>query len=438
MSSRWISKCVVLAALTLMALPVVAFGQTSRLEGMGGLQSDFVKDYTSMFSYPSQVSNVGNMVYGEFGNNFSTGGTPVDRGAGAVLGNLFDGRLGTWALHLRQTTPQIGRGDNTQGTGAGNGSDPNANNNESFDLMWGRKMGTANIGLRLNRSFWQNEASTPTVTTKLAFNPPGATANARNLGRNIFGLGGGVGFELNPNTNIDIGLLYQNRSFENTVSPIGANTNEKEDSPTTYVLSGRAMWQWQSNIMVTPVFKFYSFDLSRQTVTGTTTTSLSNTLKGWQVGAAGNWSVGSNDLFVLGAAFVQNKVEQDENLFAGPTFPAVAPVDNKEITENLAPLLFAALETHVNSWLTLRFGANKAAFSKTKGDPRVATDTKIETTSTSFDMSLGAGVKVGTLQFDAVVADDFYSNLGWLGSGNSSSTTGNGGYFPKVTATYSF
>ena len=53
-------------------------------------------------------------------------------------------------------------------------------------------------------------------------------------------------------------------------------------------------------------------------------------------------------------------------------------------------------------------------------------------------MSLGAGVKVGTLQFDAGVADDFYSNLGWLGSGNSSATTGNGGYSPKVTATYSF
>ncbi|HEY2953811.1 MAG TPA: hypothetical protein VGK89_01035 [Candidatus Eisenbacteria bacterium] len=412
---------------------MVALAQTSRLEGMGNLQSDFVKDYTSMFSYPSQVSSVGNMVYGEIGNNYFTGGTPADRGMGAVLGNLWEGRLGTWAIHLHETTPQIGRGDATSGTGVGNGSDPNFNSNESFDLMWGKKMGTATVGARLNRSFWGREVNTPTVTTKLAFDPSAGSPNGRNLSRNIIGFGGGVGFELNPNTNIDIGLLYQNRTFEQTTSPIGANTNEKEDSPTTYVLSGRAMWQWQSNIMVTPVFKWYSFDLSRQTVTGATTTSFSNTLKGWQIGAAGNWSVGSNDLFVLGLTFAQNKVEQDELLFGGPL-----GVDDKEITETLSPLVFAALETHVNSWLTLRFGANKAAFSKIKGDPRVATDPRVEITTTSFDMTLGAGVKVGTLQFDAVVANDFYSNLGWLGSGQTSSTTGNGGYFPKVTATYSF
>ena len=71
-------------------------------------------------------------------------------------------------------------------------------------------------------------------------------------------------------------------------------------------------------------------------------------------GRLASWFVlGSNDLFVLGAAFVQNKVEQDEELIAGPA------IDDMEITETLAPLIFAALETHVNSWLTLRFGAGE-------------------------------------------------------------------------------
>ena len=42
MSSSWMKKSVVLSALLLMALPVVAFAQTSRLEGMT-LQGDYVK-----------------------------------------------------------------------------------------------------------------------------------------------------------------------------------------------------------------------------------------------------------------------------------------------------------------------------------------------------------------------------------------------------------
>ena len=64
------SKFVVLSALLLMALPVLAFAQTSRLEGMT-LQGDYVKDYTNMYSYPSTVVNTGNLAYGEFGNTFS-------------------------------------------------------------------------------------------------------------------------------------------------------------------------------------------------------------------------------------------------------------------------------------------------------------------------------------------------------------------------------
>jgi hypothetical protein len=47
-------------------------------------------------------------------------------------------------------------------------------------------------------------------------------------------------------------------------------------------------------------------------------------------------------------------------------------------------------------------------------------------------MNLGAGVKVGSLQFDALLAPNFFQNLGWVGSGVA------GSYFPKVTATYAF
>jgi hypothetical protein len=422
------SKFLVLSALLVMALPVVAFAQTSRLEGMT-LQGDYVKDYTAIYTYPSQVPNVGNLVYGEFGNTNGVGTVVADRSVGAILGNLFDGRFGTWALHLRQLTPDLGQGDVVSSPTSGTvGGDPNVNGNEEFDLMWGRKTGTMSIGLRLNRSFWSQETSLPAVQTTLKRDPLGlAVTGDENLARNIMGFGGGVGFEMNPNTSIDVALLYQSRTFENTTSPI-VGTNTKEDNGTSYLLSGRAMWQYQSNVVVTPVFKYYSYDLSRQEITGTTAT-FDNTIKGWQIGAAGNWSLGSNDLFVLGVDFVSNKVEQSDALFG------TAADDSTDITENMFPRVFAALETHVNSWLTVRMGASKGAFTKLTFEPRNnPSKPKVETTSTSFDMNIGCGVKLGTLQLDAVLADNsFQFSNGLLGG-----QTPTGGFFPKVTATYSF
>jgi len=425
MPYRWMSKSLVLVALLVVALPVMAFAQTSRLEGMT-LQGDYVKDYTNIYSYPSQVAGVGNLFYGELGNTFGGGsGIVSDRAVGSVLGNLFEGRMGSWAIHLRQTTPNLGEGDIVSGP---NTQDPNINNHEEFDVMWARKVGTMSFGLRLNRSFWGSEVSAPGVQTKLAFDPTTFAAGDTFASRNILGFGGGIGWELGPNTTADIGLLYQSRTFENTTTPVPAGPvpfNSREDSPTTYLLSGRMMWQWQSNIVVTPLLKWYSYDLSIQRVTAAGTQTSENTLKGWQFGAAANWSLGSNDMLVWGVDFIRNRVEQVDPLF-GPA--------NTDITETMLPRLFAALETHVNSWLTVRMGASKGAFAKVKTEPRVSGGTTTETTGTSFDMNIGAGVKLGTLQLDAVLADNTfqYSN-GLLGG-----LTPAGGFFPKVTATYSF
>src|SRR5438093_5632818 len=90
------------AATALAVLPTLALAQTSRVEGMA-LQGDYIKDYTGIYTYTSGVVNVGNLVYGELGNAF--GSTTFDRSVGAVLQNLFDGKLGTWGIHLREETP---------------------------------------------------------------------------------------------------------------------------------------------------------------------------------------------------------------------------------------------------------------------------------------------------------------------------------------------
>src|SRR5881296_3786800 len=110
MHSRWILRSLALLAVLTLALPVAALAQTSRVEGMS-LQGDYIKDYTGIYTYTSGVSNVGNLVYGELGTATGTPGALFDRSVGAVLGNLWDGRYGTWAIHLRSQTPQLGQGD---------------------------------------------------------------------------------------------------------------------------------------------------------------------------------------------------------------------------------------------------------------------------------------------------------------------------------------
>jgi hypothetical protein len=293
--------------------------------------------------------------------------------------------------------------------------------------MWGQNFGTTAFALRVNRSFAKEETELPGVTTTLEFDQ--GTFNNDNLSRNIFGFGAGVGFEMNPETNIEIGGLYQTRTFENGVSPLG--TRREEDGPTTYQLSARVLWETQPNLMVVPVVKFYSFDLGNQTTTAATTTSTDNSLTGWSAGLAGNWTLGANDLFVLGATVAQNKIEQNEDLFgiAG----GLGTSDSLDVTETILPNVFMALETNVNPWLTLRFGANKGVVSTIKVEDRSAvTPGTQKFTQAPFTMMIGAGVKLGTLQLDAILNNVFPHTLGWLGSGISNV------YFPKVTATYSF
>jgi len=413
-----------LAALALVtALPVSALAQTARVEGMA-LQGDYIKDYTNIWTYLSGVPTVGNLVYGELGavDGFST--SPRDRGVGAVLGNIAEGRLGTWAIHLHQQTPNLGQGDATSGPNpqdsTGINKDPNTNLNQSFDIMWGKKFGTMNLGLRFNRAFRKSEEINGATTTLGEFDPVAADEN---IGRNVVGLAGGVGFEMSQNSNLEVAAGFENRTFENSVT---GGTSNKDDGGTTYQIAGRMMWQWTPSVVLTPVVKFYSFDLSRATTVPTA--KFSNTLSGWQIGAAGNWTVGTSDLFVAGVTFAQNTLDQEEDVLG------VVPggfAGNTKVTETLAPQAFAALETHVNRWLTLRFGANQGAYSHLKFEDQTVAHS-LEITHSAFHMNLGAGVKLGTLQLDAVLANNFAQTLGWVGSGIANT------YFPKVTATYAF
>jgi hypothetical protein len=418
-------RSVILAAAALAVLPAVALAQTSRVEGMA-IQGDYIRDYTGIYTYTSCITNVGNLIYGELGINGEFGGGNTadgvdDRAVGAVLGNLFDGRYGTWGIHMREVSPNLGQGDQTSHPGLNLGFDPNFNRNEAFDLMWGKKFGTTSFGVRLNRSWMSGENDLGLFDPALAglnkFANDDPLGNP-NTARNVLGISGGMGFEVNANTNAEFSVLWQSRTFEN----VATNDDKFEnDGSTSYLVAGRAFWQWQPNVTVVPVFKWYSFDLGTRSDVGGTVTTTDASLRGWQLGAAGNWALGQNDLFVLGVTFAQNRWEQSSS--------GVLDIEQSEM---FAPQVFAALETHVNDMLTLRFGGSKAAFYTEKREDNIAS-TSAEMSSSPFEMSLGAGVKVGALQLDAVINDRFAHVGPYLFSGASA-----GPIATKVTATYPF
>ncbi len=418
MSHLRMKNILALAALFVVALPVAAFASTSRVKGMA-LQGDYIKDESNVYTYTNEVANVGNFIYGEMGNWQGTNSTPYDRAMGAVLGNLWEGRYGAWGIHLRETTPQLGQGSSTSQPAPGQlGFDPNSNAWESFDLQWAKKFGNKSFGLRMNRSYGKLEGDNGALGNLSVFKGD-YTGGDPTTFRNVFGIGGGLGFEMGPNSTAELAVLWQSRTYQ--VRDTAGVDLAQDDGPTTWQFAGRMFWQWQPNVMVVPVFKYTKYDLSDKSPTQ----SFDNSMSAWQAGVAGNWTIGSNDLFVLGMTFGQNKLEQSRELFNDG-------FQKGSVTETFTPELFAALETHVNPWLTLRFGANKGAWHSVKFEDQ-STPRNLRIEDSPFNMSLGAGIKLGTLQLDAVLNDRIAQNGLYFISGSSNTPLAT-----RVTATYAF
>ncbi len=390
----------ILSAVALLAvIPAVAFASSARVAGLN-VPGDYIKDYTGIYTYVSGVGSVGNLVYAEPNSG--------NESVGAVLGNLWEGRLGTWGVHMRRFHPSFGQsmsGDPITTTNLSSFDDPNSNG-EALDIMWGHKMGSGSLGLRLNRSFISNEVAAGT-----------SEGNGFN-GRNIWGIGAGFGFAMNENTDVELSGLFQNRGFSG--SSAATPNAAADDGGTTYQLAGRAMMKSSGNLMWMPVVKVYSLDLSRLDA-AVPAVRTDEKLSGWQAGIAGNWSIGSDDLFVLGAQFVGNKLET-----------TVAAGAKSETRETYYPNAFMALETHVNSWLTLRFGAQNAVMYSEKnefGSPVVSQTEKLHT----FTYNMGAGAKLGSLMLDGTLSSGFWNN-----PVNNVWNNGGSDPFPRVSATYSF
>jgi len=400
----------ILAALSLLTLfPAFASASPARVEAMN-VPGDYVKDYTGVFTYLSGVSASGNIVWAQ------PDGVTGNQGMGALLGNLWEGRLGTWGVNLRRFAPSLGQpmfGDPITTTMDPSNSfffDPNVTG-EAFDVMWGKKMGSGTLGLRLNRSFTSNDTT------------GGTTEGNGEFQRNIWGAGAGFGFAMNEYSDVELSALFQNRTFKGSNQQTPDAT--ADDGGATYQLAGRMMIKAGGNLVVTPVAKYYKFDLSM--TDGTPAGATDRTLSGWTAGLSGNWSVGSDDVLILGAQFVGNHAESQTG-----TNPKL------DVKETFYPNVFLGMENHINSWLTLRAGAQNAMFLSVRGNSNNIAGTETTQKQHAFSFNMGAGVKLGTLQLDATLAPDFWNNplrvLGVSDAPSASSQTA----FPRVSATYSF
>jgi hypothetical protein len=109
-----------------------------------------------------------------------------------------------------------------------------------------------------------------------------------------------------------------------------------------------------------------------------------------------------------------------------------------------------ALETHLNPWLTFRAGAQQSAFASYKYKTTGVSQTSKES---DFLWSMGTTVKLGNVQFDAVLDPAFLNNpfaqlmgntnavfegSSTFGGARSTGGPGFGTPFPQVSLTYTW
>jgi hypothetical protein len=143
--------------------------------------------------------------------------------------------------------------------------------------------------------------------------------------------------------------------------------------------------------------------------------------------------VNSDNLLLWGVMFSQAKHSYDRT----DNNDAVASGATKtaEEKDTNMPMVFAALETQATSWLTVRIGASRANDSfQTKfsdfGAPTFTDNTK--TRGSSFNFSLGTGIKWNNLDVDMTLNEKFPLSGGYILSGDQATP------FTRVSATYHY
>jgi hypothetical protein len=430
-------------------LPSVAMASSARVQSLG-LQGDYVLDYANVPYYPSAIVRYQNLVYGDLGVKDATDGNnditdftnnaenPAlvngGRAMGLILGNLFAGKIGTFGFYLNENSTPL-----SPALGA---EYINRTTNEAWNVIWGYKFSNMALGLQVNSTNSSYEDDGQKVAP-FAFSPSSLTGlsdlNARQLfnfvlsnvgasGWNSMGAGAGFTFDWGSGdrtNNADLAVAIRQYGFE--ITDKAAATTAEDDGGLSFAFNGRAHIETAENFHLVPVINYYTYDLSTK-ATGEPT--LSNKIDGLNLGLAGQWKLRESDWLTAGLSFQNVSAKFDD--------PAGGP--RAEMTYTTMPNIFAALESNLWSWFTLRLGASKPWYSKLKFNAAAAAemgpvgpyplDGETEFKDSPFQYSMGAGFHLGRVDLDAVVNQDFPFSGSYFGSGNSEIP------FTQLSATY--
>jgi hypothetical protein len=442
-----------MAVLSLAAVVALTAGESraslSRVEGMAlsvPTLSQFTDDYVNIYYYPASVVRQNNLVLAELGNN-PTGGSDIfgpvttSEQSFTVIRNFP--RFGAIAFQMKQS--------------ALNNLTASSNlNNEQLDAIWGKAFSSFDFAVRLditNSSFEQTNSTTTTFNrargdgvNPLDPYPFGGlvqadliTVGALGTGPielNTYGVTPALTIHLSNDNRIEGAATYRKYSLDRTATTGGVQGEKwEDDGSASYAVQGRAFVNQGDKHVWVPAAWYVNDDLSWKVTNFNGTVgavrSADEKYRQYGVGLSDNMRVNDNNLLLWGVAVGQSKhtFDRTDGLTVGGEQAAL------EEKTSAMPLVFAAIETDATRWLKVRVGANRSLVSDqtkntTFGAPSTTVTTKERTSS--FNFSLGTGIRWNNLDIDMTLNEKFPLSGGYILSGDRSTP------FTRASATYHY
>jgi hypothetical protein len=209
----------------------------------------------------------------------------------------------------------------------------------------------------------------------------------------------------------------------------------EDNGGVSYAFNARYHWEKESDFHLMPVGNFYRLDLgtkySSKTGAPVADTTYKNSVEGINIGLVGNWKLRDSDWFWLGAAYEYSKIDfEDVQRDGAGHAPNPQPSGGLEAKYQNMPNIFAALESSLWPWFTVRLGAGRPLFSTLTVNDKTTPKVESKAKDSPLQYSVGVGFHFAKLDVDAVVNQNFAFTGGWFSSGNTQVP------FSKLSATY--
>jgi len=200
--------------------------------------------------------------------------------------------------------------------------------------------------------------------------------------------------------------LGDNFSFNN-------NNNASIDS------KGRFFYNLNDYLSIIPFFDYYKVDMSSIEKMGSAIREIERETTKTRTGIGINLSPFEENRLVVGLIYNSTILKKSSANF------------DSTITDKSMPAISAGIESELKSWFTVRAGITKSFLihktESSNGIKSVLTDK-----TAPFKLNAGLGIRVASLEIDAILNEDLPFTHGYFISGEK------GNIFTKVSATYLF